>query len=771
MPATLDLSLIPVARYAGQDYPDLLCLHAAAPPRRAARGREVDRLILYLAMAGNAPLPPGKQDELLAGLAKLYYATPGSATSAMRKVAEELNSSLLERNLRLANSSRQELGVLTQVVLRGQQLFVAQSGPAHAFLIAADEVSHFHDPEMADRGEGQSRVASISFFQAELQPNDTLLLAAQPAAEWNADTLRGLHGQGPESLRRRLLPGALGDVNAVLIQARAGKGVYYLPRPVPPQPAAKPAPPASRSDAATAATGQPSPARTAPVQAPLPPPEPVDELAAVALPVVLAASAASEPDGSTAAAEAPAAVSPATPAAPVEPLPAATPSPAHPPAGRVAREKLAAFAAVLAGGLGRIRQTIHTLLVRMLPEDVFGAIPSSVMAFIALAVPIVTVTVASVVYFRLGRDAQYALIYSQAQQTATQGLAQTDIAKKRTDLEATLALLDKAESYQAVPGTDTQALRQQVQVALDELDKVRRVNYQPAIIGGLAASANVTRIVALDDDLYLLDSTRGSALRARLTSQGYEIDQTFQCGPDVEGITSIGPLIDIAIWPPGYKPQASLLGMDALGNVLYCQSDEPPQVDRLAVPSTDSWGKIASFTLDLGDAYVLDLPSNGLWIYWRSNFSEEPSMFFNDEIPDLQNVTDFTVNRDDLYLLSTDGSLALCTYSSMQGVPTRCSTPAYVDFRPGRENMPLVPAAPFTQIQNTQPPDPSLFLLESLNQAIFHFSLRNLAFQGQYLPDPQDNLPDQPATAFAVDNIRRNLFLAIGSQVYYAVLP
>jgi len=100
MAANLDLNLLPVARYAGREYPELLCLHVAQPQRRRARGRENDRLILYLAMLGNAPLPPGQQEEALVGLAKLFYETPGSLTAALRRTAEELNKSLLERNLR-----------------------------------------------------------------------------------------------------------------------------------------------------------------------------------------------------------------------------------------------------------------------------------------------------------------------------------------------------------------------------------------------------------------------------------------------------------------------------------------------------------------------------------------------------------------------------------------------------------------------------------------------------------------------------------------------
>ena len=144
-------------------------------------------------------------------------------------------------------------------------------------------------------------------------------------------------------------------------------------------------------------------------------------------------------------------------------------------------------------------------------------------------------------------------------------------------------------------------------------------------------------------------------------------------------------------------------------------------------------------------------------------------MFFNEEIPDLQDVVDMTVSRGDLYLLHADNRLTLCFYSDFQGVPTRCSTPNYVDFRPGRENMPLIPPAPFTQIQNTLPPDPSLYFLEPQNQSVYHFSLRNLAFQRMIAPESPPATGS--ATAFFVDNLQGYVYLAIGNQVFYAVLP
>jgi hypothetical protein len=69
----------------------------------------------------------------------------------------------------------------------------------------------------------------------------------------------------------------------------------------------------------------------------------------------------------------------------------------------------------------------------------------------------------------------------------------------------------------------------------------------------------------------------------------------------------------------------------------------------------------------------------------------------------------------------------------------------------------------------TQPPDPSLFFMEPREHALYHFSLRNLAFQQQYLSSTR--LPSQPASAFAIDQVKRHIFLAFGPEVYYGALP
>ena len=60
-------------------------------------------------------------------------------------------------------------------------------------------------------------------------------------------------------------------------------------------------------------------------------------------------------------------------------------------------------------------------------------------------------------------------------------------------------------------------------------------------------------------------------------------------------------------------------------------------------------------------------------------------------------------------------------------------------------------------------------MLEGARKAIYHFSLRNMNYQFQYLP----LIPLAPgnATAFAVDMFRRTVYLAVGNQLYLGFVP
>src|SRR4030042_462282 len=106
MNSSLDLNLLSLARQGGNDQAELPDLYAVTPPRRTARGREADSLIIYLSMSGNSPLSTEAHTQLLQRLAEKFYKTTGSLTAALRTVVEALNLFLLDRNLRSTSVGR-----------------------------------------------------------------------------------------------------------------------------------------------------------------------------------------------------------------------------------------------------------------------------------------------------------------------------------------------------------------------------------------------------------------------------------------------------------------------------------------------------------------------------------------------------------------------------------------------------------------------------------------------------------------------------------------
>lgn len=825
MTESLDIYLMPIYRQVGQDQPVLPGLYTAEPPRHTARGRSHDRLILYFSTVGNAPLSPAKLEQVLERLSQTFFKTPGSVTAALRTVAETLNHFLLDRNLRNASTGRQATGILTLIVIREENLYMSQSGPTHAFVALSGQTEHLFDPQLSGRGLGLSRTAPLRYFQARLHPGDTFLLAAQPSPSWNAASLTGISGQGLDSLRRRLFARADLELNAIVLQARPGHGKLHQVSPgkpatvngeatevpLPPLPDLSPETLASLAAETAAApdvgAGRASTANSPEAAGPgsmapdtLPPAPDAGTIETPAAPGAaapgssagavfdfsqdLAASQARQPEKAVPAAEQ---------AAPLPPVPtslSAVPTAAHagtqnptasPPLRRRSRPQpdfasVRKFIAALILGLNRSFNSLfrgaRVASDRMMPTESMGGLPPAWMGFIAVAVPVVVVSVASMVYFQRGLTAEYRLWFKQAQDAATLAVSQQDQSMGRVVWETTLQYLDQADSYQRTD--ESEALRAQALTALDELNMVKRLAYQDAVIGGLPDNVKVSRLVISNDDLYMLDAHSGSVMRGLVTnSQDYEIDRAFQCGPGSSGSYLIGSIVDISQPPLGSDPSLVILAMDTNGTLLNCYADRPPETRPLARPQTASnWGSLVAYTLDpdLGHFYLLDPVDNAVWAYWGSNFEEEPTFFFGNDVPDLSKSIEMSVDGGDLYILQEDGSMTLCTYSQMAVSPTRCAEGVpYIDTRAGQAGARMDIGGGFSQVFVSQPPDPSLYLLAPREQAIYRYNLRTLNYHRQFLPDR--GLPEGDATAFTIDTNRRIVYLAVGDRVYQAAIP
>lgn len=820
MPLSLDLNLLPILRREGQDQTDFPGLFAATPPRRTARGRDLDNLVLYLTLTGNLQTPPEYQIELLTRLAQQFYKTPGTVTSALRSLAEMLNRILLERNLH--NPGVQSIGYLTQLVLRGNMVTLAHSGPCSAYYMTPVEIQESADVETSGRGLGFSRSATLRFFQLSIQPNEFILLTHQPELDWQLNSLRISSNQGMEGLRRRLLVGRTdAELNAVLIQAVSGNGKLRFLRLKSKLPEmARPqvdhfAPPTEQtittptSSAAAPAEVDEKPASAEVAEEPSSPGEQEQVLQAVeeaAQPDLNPEEFEHEPrlisqDSSTPVDEVDLFQQPGSEAAPEAGVQAsqqaeirvaqgvgtqAGPAPSQPgrqpgkratlperprrsvqftglrrAAGSVLRA-LAVIQGAFSSAARQIGKALFTLLGRLLPDESMFSISPRTLAFIAIAVPLLVGVIGGMVYIERGQASQYQQFYDRAIQTSADAFIKTDPIEQRLAWQTTIELLDKAEFYRLTP--ESQVLRKMVQEAMDDLDSIERLDFQPALTSGLDRDVRIIKLVVNGGDLYMLNGNQGSVIRAVLTGGGYQLDPQFVCGPVSGGSAAVGPLVDMVPLARGDDTNASLMGIDASGTLIFCVPGDQPLVQPVNPPGTN-FSEVRALDWNANTLYLLDPGSNAVWFYSSRDIAEPPRFFFGEDIPYMQDVIDLVVSNRDLYLLHADGHQTFCVY---QAEATRCQDPfEYADLRQGRTGGPVIPDALFTQIQFAPPPDPSLFLLEPKAHSIYHFSLR-LVLQRQY--QPLRSLGDEPVSAFTV-SAARTAFLALGNQVYFAPLP
>jgi hypothetical protein len=786
-----DLTVLPIHRINSQEQTTFPGLSVVLPPHRAARGRSQDRLGILLTLTGDNPISAEGQNQILAHLSQTYYKTTGSVTYVMRLVADVLNQYLLKRNLSHAGAKQQSLGFFTIVVLREKTLYVAHSGPNQCYLfINASNIKEFHDIPAAGRGLGCSRTTILRYFQTDLHGGEILLIGSRAPQNWSADSLRSEGGLNLDNLRRRLISQTNDDLYAVLLQFQAGTGKLITLRPREPVQVSGAQRPAASQASQTETDRNTSTVeldnipvdqiispeqviqatQASPMNAPIKsgPDSPVHHTTTTAPPVTPhVKNPPPIPPTST-----PISLKPPQFAASVS-----TPTPKKSGKQSLAGNVIQALLPVqqyLREAWEHIRHSLFVLLKRMLPDS--NELPFTfspmVMAFVAIAVPLIVVTISSVVYLQRGRSAQHQYYYTMAETAAVGTLNQPDRAELHKAWEQTLYWLDKAESYQIT--TQSIALRKQAQNALDDLDGILRLGFQQAIAGGLSNTMKISKMAATTSELYLLNSSRGNILRAILTGRGYEIDTSFICESGIYENISIGPIIDMALMPKGNELDASVMGIDSNGNLIFCITGKSPQPDMLAPPD-NGWGNIQRISLSNDSLYMLDPAANAVWVYKGDgiNFADRPQMYLYKVLPSLKDMVDMMVNDGDLYLLHSDGHLVKCIAGNVREAQSRCIDPAlYIAPIYGNSSgLATLPDIKFTRMLLTSPPDPSIYFLEPTKQAIYQFSWQlSLQKQLKFQTELANTLRSSTATAFTFSP-NRTVFMAINNQVYYAIIP
>jgi hypothetical protein len=792
-----DLYLLPLKLAGGQEIHEIPGLLVAKAPRRCDRSRTADTLMVLLSLSGTASVEAGTHNELFEKIVASYFRTRGTITAGLRTAASQLNDQLSRRNLRERGASQLH-AILNIAVLRRDMLYLAQSGATQSLLITKDDFTRFSDAEMTGRGLGLGRSFNLRFWQARIEPDDLLLFTTQPPAAWTAEKLSGSAQLTLDQFRRRLLEQAGTNVEVGVIQFKPGDGQVHRLKPRQAGVSAEVAG-SLPSDAPDVAQEPAVPAQEYPAEAGVPVPaaeSPAWEEPPVEVETPSQADIWSEPYPTPheEAVYRPAAQEPEHTYRPAEgiyigdaaprPAPPPSPPPVEPEAPRQSfklpspkispvnvRKPLANIWRAGKSARRKVDTGSRTVAGRLLPDRSQSLSPGA-MLFFAIAIPLLIVASAVTVYLYApsGRSEQQQVFIAQAIAYVEMASAQDDPVLKRNNWTQVLYWVDQAEEYGR--NNETIAIRRQARAALDALDGVSRLVLEPAIIGGLPNTVNISQIVASPSEVFLLDAEEGKVLRLLKTATGYEYDSRFACAPGPSGSLMVSPLVDIALLPA--SNQYSVLGVDRAGILVYCAAGEPMSSVQLPAPDPN-WGEISAMTIEQGILYLLDKPNNRIWLYVGQNYiySDEPRLFFNDEVPQLGDVVDMVANNEDLYLLHDNGVMTTCIFRSFSFAQTRCLDPTlYSDQRQGRSlSVQRMPETEFIRMQTTAPPDPSLYMLDVLGPSIYHFSLR-LNLQNHYSPDPEIEYsqPGRIPSAFAISS-NRVIYLAIGNQVYYASMP
>jgi len=761
MTTSIGLLLLPLHRQNDHDYSVTPGLFVSEAQGRVARGRSLERLVIHFSLEGTAPLSPKGYQKLVKHLGDIYFKTSGSSTSAMKTVAEWLNGYLFERNKRGANRAMKSTGYLTMAVFRANRLFLAQCGEVHAYLLNSEGVSHFSDPDQIGRGLGYTKAVPIHYKQVGLRSGDALLISPNPPPIWTNDLLINLRGLSLDGMHRRLRERIGPDIDAVLISASGSTGELKVIQPrIVPDESIEVLVDVSDDEIPTTMV---QPSEEIMQQGRQIPQEHDATQVGEPFEIEIPTQSTSRSADIDAAPHQLVKKPPTVPSSePVEK--GQEDHDARPPKEPIIGKVLIRIGQATANTLKQGLRTIGVLVQRMLPDEGLLSVPKNIMAIIAISVPILVVAIAAATYFRRGQGQMYEGYYLQAEYAAEQAIQLSGPNDARQGWNDVLNYLDQAEAYKVTD--DSQVLRKYAQSILDNLDSVTRLPFQPALAEELPGDVVIKRIVAVDEDnvLYLLNATDGHVIRVVRSDLGYVVDPEFICEPVPKPLI-VGALVDIIPLPLGNDENADILGMDANGNLMECIPGGKSPLTSQMPPPDMYWGEPTAFDMNSIGLFVLDPVTNAVWIFWSNdNFSELPTLYFDEQIPNMGDVIDLTLNRQDLFLLHEDGHLTTC----LSGNPTRCEDPAVInDITDEGRITEMVEDINFSEIQFAPPPDPSIYLLDPDTPAIYHLSVR-LTYQRQFRP--QNKITEGPATAFTISS-KHQVFMAFGNKVFYSPLP
>jgi len=620
---------------------------AAVPaPRRAARGRDADTYFCLASLIEDQRQSAAFYEEIVSASSEVYFDTPGSVTAAMRNSIKAANELLLSRGEPVSVG-------LSCAILKEQELYIAVAGPARAFLVTKAGIERLPSDEDIRDGAtalGRYNDPDVRYFHREVQPDDFLILCDSSLNRLTDTTLSFATESGQVDTTLNNLAGVAGDLaSAQVIKFVLAEGETLEPTPTKRSGggfmSGLPIFGGGSSETEVQENEKPQPADDAPPQTvqheqPAPPTFDVEPP-----PPRRRRRRMEEP-----------------PPAPekLEPIAAAEEAEKSNPLENAGRR--AAFA------LAQAANQTKTLVDRMLPEDEDSGnlleqrlrLSTPLQIGVALSVALIATLLTTIVYQARGQNSAYIQLIQQAQSEIEQAREGSDQAASRPHWEAAVVILDEAAVLRA-PSPEVASLREEALEALDEYDRVTRVDAR--LLRDYEAGT-VFRGPELNNlNLYLIDTTNDILYREDLDQTGTRLvnqrPQIITRQGELVDNQVVGGLIDL-VWIQDEGVQGrDQLGMISRNGLLVTYS--PSQDVRAEVlPGFGAWQDPRAIAVVEGDLYILDAAANQIWLYEAESgrYPDTPRLYFTDQTPDLSSAIDMAVDTNgNIFVLHSDGRL------------------------------------------------------------------------------------------------------------------
>lgn len=598
-----------------QDPSNVPGLLAQSVPSRAARGRDQDFLFVHLTLSGTIEETADLSNELLGYISSIFYQTSGSVTAALRKAIIETNKELLGHNLRGQNKTFE--GALTCAVQRGQELYIAQTGEAFAFLGHNFGIERL-PPTQPNRVTPMGRTAGldIRYYHNWLQPGDMLMMTDPRLGIVATDALRPALIDTDVTGSLEALTAAIGySSGRLLVVEFTDEAPDYLPEVTRPTP----------------------PPRSEPHSMPPPVTQPLREGTAQSTAMPLFRS-------------------PTRPNINVD----------------VESAEITARRATsqAASGLSRATAWLARFLEKLKPpqpredEHAGWALP----AFLAIIIPVLVAVVVTSVFLQRGQVEEFSQIKNQMNQALTEARNAGDDTNAAADYYNQVLILAAQADTLRENDLEVERLRNEALTELDGLSGIARLGSKQLY---QFSEGSVLSSIALGDelngDIYLLDSANGIVYRLD-TDDTFETfiaqdPQNILFNEQAIGNHVIGEMVDLMWRPRGQAvTQEGLAVLDKAGALI---SFIPTFAQSTATPLglASEWVNPTQMTTFDERLYVLDTGSEEIWRYFPdgSNFTlndTQRSVAFSDEA-DLDQVVDMAINSIDgsVVLLYQDGRI------------------------------------------------------------------------------------------------------------------